>query len=50
MKHLTHSLALRFDQAMQPSKLLAQMTTASENQYRDQLAEHGNRAFGLALV
>ena len=51
MKHKTHSpLALRFDEALQPSHLLAQMKTASENQLRDQLAEHGNRAFGLALA
>lgn len=51
MKHKTHSpLALRFDEALQPSNLLVQMTKASENQYRDQLAEQGNRAFGLALA
>ena len=51
MKHKTHSpLALPFEQALEPSNLLAQMTAASEHQLRDQLAEHGNRAFGVALA
>ena len=51
MKHKTHSpLALPFEQALEPSNLLAQMTAASEHQLRDQLAEIGNRAFGTALA
>ena len=51
MKHKTHSpLALPFEQALEPSNLLTQMTAASEHQLRDQLAEIGNRAFGTALA
>lgn len=51
MESKNHSpLALPFDEALQPSRFLTQMTLAAENQVRHQLAEHGNRAFGLALV
>ena len=42
--------ALPFEQALEPSNLLAQMTVASEHHLRDQLAEIGNRAFGTALA
>lgn len=51
MKHQTHSpLALPFEQALEPSKLLAQMKVASEHQLLDELAAHGNRAFGAAIA
>ncbi len=51
MKHKTHSpLALPFEQALEPSNLLTQMKVASEHQLIDELAAHGNRAFGAALA
>lgn len=44
------ALALSFDEALRPSCLLEQMTRAAEHQVRSQIAEHGNRALGLALA
>jgi hypothetical protein len=44
------ALALSFDEALSPSRLLQQMTLAAEHQVRSQIAEHGNRALGLALA
>ena len=44
------ALALSFEEALRPSRLLEQMTRAAEHQLRSQIAEHGNRALGLALA
>ena len=51
MSDENHSaLALPFEEALQPSRFLTQITIAGEIELRTRLAEHGNRAFGLALA
>ena len=42
--------ALPFEEAICPSRFLSQITVAAENQLRAQIAEHGNRALGLAVA
>jgi hypothetical protein len=43
-------LALTFDEAMTPTRFLAQITHAAESQLKSDLARHGNAALGLALA
>jgi hypothetical protein len=43
-------LALPFDDAMTPTRFLAQITHAAESQLKADLARHGNAALGLALA